>query len=288
MESFFKETVTNLKNKLPFKKKVKSWNFEVARKQNQNKDITINSIERDFDKILNKLILNKIEKIGETEGGGEIIQPVIEETIGETEGGGEIIKTKDLNTVDTDTLKLFDSWKEKIKNEKSLSIQEKSHILYHLLRKKAEIEDAIYKNLNNIDYTKIKQDVFNEAEKFEMELSQNTSPEKESDVYIEKIQQLAENYNQEENSDDSMRQAVNLIGKISINDNTEPKKLISDLLDIFGESNKENIVEFYKQLFTFFEATENIKNSQNIETNKQNKNKEENTQIIGNPPILNT
>ncbi len=288
MESFFKETVTNLKNKLPFKKRVKSWNFEASRKQNQNKDVAINSIERDFDKILNKLILNKIEKIGETEGGGEIIQPIIEETIGETEGGGEIIKTKDLNTVNTDTSKLFDSWKEKIKNEKSFSIQEKSHILYHLLRKKAEIENSIHNNLNSITSDKTEKVVFNEAEKLETELSQNTSHEKESDVYIEKIQQLAENYNQEENSDDSIRQAVNLIGKISRNDNTEPKKLISDLLDIFGESNKENIIEFYKQLFTFFEATENIKNSQENNTNKQNKDKEENTQIIGNPPILNT
>lgn len=276
---FFKNNFEKIKSTITPKEK------EPATWESKNSALSKNllrELDDDFTKINTEIIGTKIKFLGRTEGGQAVLSSglsrkelISSKEIGETEGGGVVYGHSPLYNYIKEASGLIKNWQEQINSEELTESEKK--MLSNIL--KVQIQ-AFKNNLFDIrhqsDPDKIKKDVFKKAKLYSHEESLKKNELNNIDEYVTKIQNLAETYSSEESSDDSIRQAVVLIARISAEENTEPKKLIFDLKTIFAGPDKKDINVFYEKLMNFFEATKNTQKEQVFSINK-----DDDTQIMG-------
>lgn len=280
---FIKNSLETIKNKFGSQeKRIKTWESKTS---DLSKEY-LSDLDNNFTELTAEVLKSKIKYLGKTESGEPVLSSGLSrkeltspKEIGETEGGGVIYEHSPMYNYIKNASGLIKNWKEKINDEK-LSAQEKKILLNQLNLRKENFKNQIFDIRHQITPEKNEKQVLKQVKIFKKEIPEENNKEQELSDCIEKIQQLAENYNQEESSDDSIRQAVVLVGKISKQENTEPKKLISDLQTIFDADNRENVTSFYRHLAEFFEAMGN-REEKSVNGNDE-------TTSINNPPLLNT
>jgi len=281
---FFKNTFEKIKNTVnPKEHKLKTWESKTGiLSKNLSKEM-----DNDFTKINTEILKTKIKFLGETENGQAVLSSglsrkelVSPKEIGETDGGGIVYEHSPLYNFIKEASGLIKSWQEKINSEK-LTEQERKILNNTLKLKIQDFKNTLFDIRHQTDPEKIKKDVFKKAKVFTHEEGLKKSETSNIDEHIAKIQNLAESYSSEENSDDSIRQAVILVGKISSEENTEPKKLILDLKSIFSSPDKKDIETFYEKLLGFFNTIENIQKTQEGSINNNDE-----TNITSQPPAF--
>ncbi len=282
---FLKKSFETIKNKINSQeKKSKTWESKIG---NLSKEY-LSNLENDFTQLNAEVLKTKIKFLGKTESGESILtsgfsrkELVSPKEIGETEGGGVIYEHSPLYNFIKEAVELTKNWQEKITSEK-LTDEEKKILNNTLKIKIQSLKNSLFDIRHQADPDKAKKDVLKKAKLYFHEEGLKTNELSNIDECIAKIQNLAETYSPEESSDDSIRQAVILIGRISTEEKTEPKKLIFDLKSIFSNPDKKDIETFYEKLLGFFDTVENIQKNQTSSILKDDE-----TQIMGPPPAFN-
>lgn len=280
-----KNTFEKIKNTVnPKENKLKTWESKTSiLSKNLSKEM-----DNDFTKINTDILKTKIKFLGKTQDGQAILSEglsrkelILPKELGETEGGGIVYEHSPIYNFINETSEMIRNWQEKINSEK-LTEQEKK-ILNNVLRLKIQdFKNNLFDIRHQTDPEKIKKNVFKKAKTYTEEESLKKTELSNIDECVTKIQNLAENYSPEESSDDSIRQAVVLINRISTEEKTEPKKLIFDLKSIFSNPDKKDIETFYEKLLGFFDTVENVQKNQEGSIIKNDE-----SDITNQPPAFN-
>ncbi len=130
-------------------------------------------IDSDISNIIRKLTLTKLKTVGETEGGGDIKDFILEEKISETEGGGDIIKNTKLKEVIREGQKTILDWENKIKTL-DLPEKEKNNLLVDLKNiQNTRFINAVVDVYLMTDPNKTKKEIFKITQQLEEELAEN-------------------------------------------------------------------------------------------------------------------
>lgn len=211
---------------------------------------------------------NDEEWVGETESGGQIyltkeeeseVKPAIQKKlttkklIGETESGGQVYENSPLDDFTDKMIRFNKDWREKIKNEKKLTIKEKKILLNNLKLRINNLKNQIFDAYHGINPKQSKEEITITAEKMISAIETDIKKtEEEEQKIIEVFESIVEIFNQPlktKNADTQKK--LYLIKQTAQDIGLSPKDIVNSIYTDLPKNPQTE--EIYEQIIKSFE-----------------------------------